>query len=734
MKKILLLYFTLLFIQNCISQGISIGEMSQNLSIIPLTIKKDFNSIDSTFVYAIDTISLPFFDDFSSDKFQAYSPNFNDPSTTSQLYFRLKDAATNVVLNNDALFTNQATFRRIYNATTSTTNDIPFSDTLIKVGNLMQYPVVYNTLSLYPPYYIYDTIGIPDISDTIWITNPAYFQDSARQFFQTISDSSKIWIDHFAYHNYRFGVNPRSLGVATFDGLNENGYPYQIGTNVTNYGDKLTSKPINMGNYDASDSVYFSFLYQPQGFGDVPESGDSLLLEFYAPDLSQWFHVWSVSGGPTIPFKAVHVDIIDPKFFKPGFQFRFRNYGGLSGALDHFHIDYVHLRSLSSFNDTTFKDFAFCYPINSLLKTYTSVPWDHYKASNGSKMTDSLYVNLYNGSASAENYQNGQVTIYNNNVQQGLYVLPGFLLAEGQINYDPSSFLNSYHDLSTGYEYSRILSGISQEFDVVSLASAQFPNLYQNDSTSFKQLFSNYYSYDDGSAEAAFGPTGTQARLAIQFDAYEADSLIGIDLCFMPSVIDVSQKLFLLTVWDNDNGQPGNVLYEDDAFSPRQPSYVNGQNNYQTYYFADTVKIAVGTTFFVGWRQLDPERLNLGLDRNIDNHTTIRYSVDGGDNWFTAPFSGSAMLRPIFSTQLDAILNSPEVAENALTIYPNPTKDILNVSFGNGQISPIYVYNQLGQLITTSETDSIDLAPFNAGVYFISSPSYTSKVYKVIKQ
>lgn len=164
-----------------------------------------------------------------------------------------------MVLNNDALFTNQATFRRIYNATTSTTNDIPFSDTLIKVGNLMQYPVVYNTLSLYPPYYIYDTIGIPDISDTIWITNPAYFQDSARQFFQTITDSSKIWIDHFAYHNYRFGVNPRSLGVATFDGLNENGYPYQIGTNVTNYGDKLTSKPINMGNYDASDSVYFSF-------------------------------------------------------------------------------------------------------------------------------------------------------------------------------------------------------------------------------------------------------------------------------------------------------------------------------------------------------------------------------------------------------------------------------------------------------------------------------------------
>jgi len=92
------------------------------------------------------------------------------------------------------------------------------------------------------------------------------------------------------------------------------------------------------------------------------------------------------------------------------------------------------------------------------------------------------------------------------------------------------------------------------------------------------------------------------------------------------------------------------------------------------------------------------------------------------------------MLRPIFSTQLDAILNSPEVAENTLTIYPNPTKDILNVSFDHGQLFPINVYNQLGQLISTTVSDIIDLTPFNAGVYFISSPSYTSKVYKVIKQ
>jgi hypothetical protein len=733
MKKSILFIFHVFLSTFLFSQGISIGESSQNLKLTPIQIKKDLNSIDSSFIYFVDTLVLPFFDDFSSNKFQEYIPNYSAPGISSQLYYRLKDASTNAVISSNASYTNQVTFRRTYNATTSTTFDVPFSDTLLKVGNLLSYPVVYNTLSLYPPFYIYDTIGIPDVSDTIWISNPAYFQDSARQFFLPISDSSKIWLDHYAYHNYRFGVNPRSLGVVTFDGLNEQGYPYQIGTSVTNYGDKLTSKPINLGSFSASDSVYFSFLYQPQGLGDVPENGDSLLLEFYAPELSQWFHIWSVSGGATIPFKAVHVNVNDTKFFKPGFQFRFRNYGGLSGALDHFHIDYVHLRSLSAYNDTTFKDFAFSNPINTLLKTYTSVPWDHYKASVENKMTDSLLVNLYNGSTSAENYQNGQLTINQANLQQGLFVLPGFLLAEGQINYNPLSFLDSYHDLTTGYEYSKALPGISQEFDVVSTVSAQFPNLYQNDSTTFKQLFSNYYSYDDGSAEAAFGPTGTQARLAIRFDTYEPDSLIGVNLSFLPSVVDVSQKLFLLTIWDNDNGQPGNVLYEDDAFSPRQPIYVNGNNNYQTYYFADSVKVPVGTTFFVGWRQLDPDRLNLGLDRNIDNHTTIRYSVDGGNNWYTAPFSGSAMLRPIFSTLIDATLQTNEIEDKELTIYPNPTDGKLTIAFQDGLKAPLNVYNQLGELMISTDSHQVDLTPLNAGIYFISSPNYSTKVYKVIK-
>ena len=601
-KKIV---FVFVFLCSILSWGqeMTQGPLTQNMEIKPVQFLKTGNTIDSSFIYQLDTISLPVFDDFSSSKFQQYAPDFNAAGISSLLFYHLLDPISNTPLSSTEVFTNQVTFKRVYDAVNSTFIDFPFSATSVKVGDLAHFPVVYQTSNLYPPYYIYDTIGVVDVSDTVWITNPAYTQDSARQFFQPVNDLSKIWSDNYAYHNYRYGLNPRSLGVATFDGLNENGYPYQFGTTVTNYGDRLTSKPIDMSSVNASDSVYLSFLYQPEGLGDVPESGDSLLLEFYAPQIDQWFHIWSISGSPNHPFKPVHIPLTQASFFKKGFKMRFKNYGALSGSLDHFHIDYVHLRTLSDQGDTLFKDFAFSYPLNTLLERFTHVPWDHYKQSVENKMSNGIKVKVYNGSNSAENYQNGQISISQNGNQEGTFSLSGFTLAEGNINYNPNTLYTSYHDLSSGYEFDRNKPGNHQEFEVKGSVSAQFPNLNSNDSCQFIQGFYNYYSYDDGSAEAAFGPTGAQSMLAVHFDAYEADSLLGLYIHFVPSVVDVSNKLFYLTVWEDNNGIPGNILYEDEAFSPRQPTYANGRNNFNAYYFNGNSKVAVGTSFFIGWRQ-----------------------------------------------------------------------------------------------------------------------------------
>ncbi|MEY3591356.1 MAG: hypothetical protein RLZZ38_312 [Bacteroidota bacterium] len=708
-----------------IAQGLEVGPIMRNFHLTAgvQQLKSTGNQIDSTFFFTPDTLSLPFFDEFSSDKFQKYVEDYNAPGLTQQVFYQLLNPQNLQPLASTAAFTDQATFRRTYDVSTSTFTDSIFPTIAVKVGDFSAFPIVYSTLNLYPPYYIYDTIGIPDTPDTVWVQNPSFIQDQATIFFATLNDPSALWLDNYAYRNDRYAVDPRSLGVVTFDGLDEDGYPYAIGSSLTNTADYLHSKPLDLSPYTATDSLYFSFLVQPQGYGDVPEATDSLILEFYAKDLDQWIWIWSMSGDTLQPFEVVHIPVLNAQFFEKGFQFRFRNYGALSGSLDHFHIDYVHLRAQSDIADTLFKDFAWVYPLNTLLDTYTSVPWDHYKASTTNRMSDAVSVTIHNGSANAENNSTaGQISYsYNGNVA-GAGGLPGFILSNGELNYAPQTTYNSAHDM-TPIPFANNFSGDEQAFRVKGTIAAQFPNLALNDTTGFYQGFSNYYSYDDGSAEAAFGPTGTQARLAIQFDAYEPDSLLGVAFHFVPSVTDVSSKLFLLSVWSNENGHPGQLLYEDDVFFPRSPIYGNDRNVFVNYYFTDTQKVSVPSSFFIGWRQLDQERLNLGLDRNIDHSDKVQYSVDGGFTWYTSPFEGSAMLRPIFSTALDASLgiDTPLSEIPTWSCYPNPSSGEVHVvvpqQFENHIIQ---IINLQGQVVGQANGLLIDTEALTDGIYMLN--------------
>ena len=54
------------------------------------------NSIDSTFVFSSDTLNLPFFDDFSTNKFQLFQGNYAAPGVTSQTYYRLLFSSSNL--------------------------------------------------------------------------------------------------------------------------------------------------------------------------------------------------------------------------------------------------------------------------------------------------------------------------------------------------------------------------------------------------------------------------------------------------------------------------------------------------------------------------------------------------------------------------------------------------------------------------------------------------------------
>lgn len=694
---------------------------------------KSTTTIDSSFVYSFDTLTLPLFDDFSSSKFQQKTAQPGGSNVTEQVFFRLTDLS-NIPLSNQAVFTSAATKTRTTENGATVETTLPA--TQIKVGDFSSYPVQYTTVNAFPPYYIYDTLDFANEPDTVYILSPEYTQATARVFFAAVSDANAIWIDEFAHHNYTHAYNPWSLGVATFDGLDENGFPYSFASTTSGSADVLTSKTIDLSSNIPNDSIYLSFLVQPKGLGDEPEASDSIVLEFYNQALDSWNLMWKMNGGPLSDFKIGHIKITQSAYLTNGFKFRFRNIGGLSGMLDEFHLDYVHLRTGSGYQDTLFKDFAFVYPINTLLIDYTQVPWDHW-VNNPIYMTDSAQTTVRNGSNIAENNLNGTVAIKHAGVVEGSFNLIGQTLSGGQANYAPRTTYTSFHDFKSGYAYT-VTPGLAEKsFEIIGAASSQFPNFAKNDSTFSIQYFGNEYAYDDGSAEAAYGITGSQARLAYRFVPYEADTLLGVNIHFVPSVNDVSDKLFLLTVWSDNNGQPGTVLYQDEFFFPRTPIYENDRGVFTAYYFNDTVLSLVNAPFYVGFRQIDEDRLNVGFDRNTDNSAQTFFSLNGGISWQTSSINGSMMMRPIFSTNGNTDLGINKHTTLNWSVFPNPTSANLSINWQENAPFPggtITDMNGRVLLEIDNHQQIVDISQLPAGMYFFQLNGHAGAIKKISKQ
>lgn len=726
-------------------------EESIPLSGNPVLMSKSFTDIskinvgtfDSTFIYLLDTLTInvgaPLFDDFSTDKFQKFDASFSDPGPAPDKVYHLLDSF-GVVVPNNAEYTEQVTFYREINIGLNTITDTDFTPTELKIGDLSSYPVTHVPTLVYPNFYIYDTLDYPNPVDTVWITADVV-QDSATQFFASVNSPESLWADSEAFRNYTKAINPPTLGVATFDGLDENGYPYEIGSAITNYGDHLTSKAINLSSTSVpsispSDSVYLSFLYQAKGYGDAPEETDSLVVELFDQATDTWNRIWSINGVPLGDFEMTHLPITDPIYFTDGFRFRFRNYGGLSGDLDNFHIDYVQLRLNSNFQDTVIRDFAMVYPVGSLLETYTSVPWDHYKNSPSVRMDSTFKVVVRNNDNVPLGEKDGAIEImYNGSVEQTL-ILPESILNNGDLNYKEWTIYTSFYDFSLGPRFDESKTGPKEVFDIRTGVETGDPDGHpENDSCYTEQVFQNYYSYDDGSAEAAYGPTAPQARLAIKYTPYESDSIIGARIHFVPSVTDLSDKLFLLTVWDDNGGEPGEVIYQDDLFFPRQPSYDYNAEMFTDYMFIDTQKVHVGGTFYIGWRQFDPERLNVGLDVNTINNDKTFYSVDGEISWNQSNIEGSVMIHPIFSTSFDEVLGlEDQMYEDdvQINIFPNPSSNILNIQ-SNVQIEKIELINIQGQNILETNQSQLNIEGIPNGIYFVRVNDIHGP-YKIIKQ
>lgn len=577
-------------------------------------------------------------------------------------------------------------------------------------------------------------LSVNSIYDTISLGNNGILDDFS---YQGPYPDTSIWLDNFVFINRDYPKAPITMGVATFDGLNNDGFPYNFAASPGSSGvaDYLTSKPIDLSGVS---SVYLSFFYQAQGIGNAPESVDSLVLEFREPGASTlWKHMWAAEGyvlaANDSTWNRVMLPVSDSVFLKKGFQFRFRNYATLSGNVDHWHIDYVYLNEGRNSADTTFDDIAFVYDGTSLLKDYTAMPWKQYSQSEIRTSVPNLIRN---------NYDNLRNLIYDYVITDDVNVSQIGTFT-GSSNILPFDTTHIYTDCD-------VSSGCISEVNINTSAfpsSLTAPGKYTishyyrngttkdlvplNDTLRVQANFSNYFSYDDGTAESSYGIPALYGQLAEKFVITVADTLQAIDIYWNPVLTDATLYTFNLMVWANNGGVPGSVIFTDTTAVPIYNK--TGHNQFTRYYLQKKKVYLIPGTYYFGMKQNTNQFLNVGVDKNINTQDKIFYNASG--TWYTPSYSGSLMLHPVFGSTSDFTgITAPVKKEDTFDIYPNPASDKLFVESESQNTRHHRIYSVIdlyGRNIKSgllSEIDYIDVSELSNGIYFfkITSSSGTS--------
>jgi hypothetical protein len=458
--------------------------------------------------------------------------------------------------------------------------------------------------------------------------------------------------------------------------------------------------------------------------GDQPEEEDSLILEFYAPSQSKWYHIWASPGMSLYSmdttyqsyFPNILIPVTDTMFLQEDFQFRFRNFASVSnnnypswaGNVDQWNLDYIYLDASRNKNDTLPEDAAFTEWQGTLLKNYYSMPWNQFSANAANEMIDTLQIKYTNYSNSIIN-----LTEYSN-----IYELS----AGGSSPYNPAltaTNINPYSenifDISPfPYVYSSTVSENAEYEAIFAINTNTINDLSRsNDSIKFYQRFYNFYAYDDGSAESGYGINGNNARIAYKFTLNTPDSLRAIDMFFNQTVNAASQQYFYLSVWDDNGGQPGNLIYEQSGV---RPEFHSGFNQFHTYVLDNP--IALTGTFYVGYRKSNTDFLNLGYDTNTDKKNKIFFNVTGV--WYNSIYDGALMIRPILGDKIYPHIGIEEnIAE--IKIFPNPAADYITIDIAENTADINYViYNQIGQIVMEGHTkQSVNIKTLNNGFYVL---------------
>lgn len=532
-----------------------------------------------------------------------------------------------------------------------------------------------------------------------------------------IYPDASLWADSNVYINTHYPVNPISLGVATFDGLNKNGLPYNTSPFVRGIADILTSKPINLSGLNAGSNVYLSFYFQPKGNGQLPENSDILFIEFLHP-ADGWVQIWqspNITDEMTTSFTKVFLSV-EEAYLYDGFQFRFKNIAALSGNNDHWHIDYVELdKDRNPVIEQNIPDVSFQSGEANILKRYFTMP---YSLIDSNEIADTHKVVVKN------NFPLSAVDITDRYSAEFTKPNQFILNFEGGLD-----FLANQEERTLAYpmfELPELVDDDTVNLEIlyrfrVSLEDSLNPLIIRNNNLTVTKQFSNYFAYDDGTPERAYQleyGTTTSGSIAIEYYSAKETKLRGVRFHVANYNTNLNNALFSIQAWKKigkNAEEKDSLIYEQPGLKISEFTKENGNSINDFYVYAlneggiltgDSV-LNVKDTFYIGLTifRLSTETLShlpLGYDVNNSSKIYNFYKSPQDNQWIPSDFEGSIIFNPIVGKKLDDEFITPVQTPETeyLKLYPNPATDRIRLDgFNSTKHYKARIYSIEGRVV-----------------------------------
>lgn len=538
-----------------------------------------------------------------------------------------------------------------------------------------------------------------------------------------------LWKNRQVYINNHMSDDAITHGVATFDVWNEHGIPYDT-TNrfATKWSDSLISNDIDLSGYTIADDLVLSFYVQQQGNGFMPHERDSIAVAF-RNEIGTWVRMWANGVQTNSDYIHVRIRLEDAQYFHKSFAFAFINKGTKDINNSNWNIDYVFLNNNRNANTADINEVALLHAPTTLLKGYHQMPYSHYKQNPTKYFNTNLNIGIRN------NTNNTQNIPYNFSINHGSNLLSqgaGNLTANtGNVAYTTLSGINNNY-----------LDNITEDlFTIEGLFSIQDPTGQQaNDTIIQKYPFAQEFAYDDGTPELSYflnmhTSYNIPAMTAIAYELEQADTLRGFSVFFPQETPIQWNKEFSIKVYKSIEfgGGQDEELYTEQFIYPKFSDTVNQLVYYklerplalpQGQFYLTLVQPAGGFS----------DSLYVGYDIHTDSKEKRFYNTQGF--WEASTLAGSVMFRPVVGK--DFVLSTQDITQTTEAIlYPNPTKDVLNIK-ANLSITSYMIYDTQGKMVLKSavEHNQIPMANLPSGIYMIqlSTKEGSLPLLKIIKE